>query len=142
MGIFGQDKGDRVARGLHQRARRGWGDQRKQVGSFLLRGRRGVGKTEVSGVAMDGVWSSASRYVQSNGEAYGCRGDRRAAGYGRLPTRAGWTEAIDKHPHCVLLADEARRLPGMCNLLLAASWDHGTFDGITAARRDFRSHTL
>ncbi|HTB67271.1 MAG TPA: AAA family ATPase, partial [Steroidobacteraceae bacterium] len=126
--IFGQDKAIEALSSSIKMARSGLGDQRKPVGSFLFAGPTGVGKTEVTrqlaiAMGIEFIRFDMSEYMERHTVS---RLIGAPPGYVGFDQGGLLTEAIAKHPHCVLLLDEVEKAhPDVFNLLLQVM-DHGT----------------
>jgi ATP-dependent Clp protease ATP-binding subunit ClpA len=138
--IFGQDKAiDSLAAAIKM-ARSGLGDQRKPVGSFLFAGPTGVGKTEVTrqlaiAMGIEFIRFDMSEYMERHTVS---RLIGAPPGYVGFDQGGLLTEAIAKHPHCVLLLDEVEKAhPDVFNLLLQVM-DHGTLTDNNGRKADFR----
>jgi ATP-dependent Clp protease ATP-binding subunit ClpA len=121
-------------------ARSGLGDQRKPVGSFLFAGPTGVGKTEVTrqlaiAMGVEFVRFDMSEYMERHTVS---RLIGAPPGYVGFDQGGLLTEAVVKHPHCVLLLDEIEKAhPDVFNLLLQVM-DHGTLTDNNGRKTDFR----
>jgi ATP-dependent Clp protease ATP-binding subunit ClpA len=121
-------------------SRSGLGDQRKPVGSFLFSGPTGVGKTEVTrqlaiAMGVEFVRFDMSEYMERHTVS---RLIGAPPGYVGFDQGGLLTEAIAKHPHCVLLLDEIEKAhPDVFNLLLQVM-DHGTLTDNNGRKADFR----
>jgi ATP-dependent Clp protease ATP-binding subunit ClpA len=121
-------------------ARSGLGDQRKPVGSFLFAGPTGVGKTEVTrqlaiALGVEFLRFDMSEYMERHTVS---RLIGAPPGYVGFDQGGLLTEAITKHPHCVLLLDEIEKAhPDVFNLLLQVM-DHGTLTDNNGRKADFR----
>jgi ATP-dependent Clp protease ATP-binding subunit ClpA len=138
--IYGQDKAiDSLAAAIKM-ARSGLGDQRKPVGSFLFAGPTGVGKTEVTrqlaiAMGIEFIRFDMSEYMERHTVS---RLIGAPPGYVGFDQGGLLTEAIAKHPHCVLLLDEVEKAhPDVFNLLLQVM-DHGTLTDNNGRKTDFR----
>jgi ATP-dependent Clp protease ATP-binding subunit ClpA len=138
--IFGQDRAvDSLAAAIKM-ARSGLGDQRKPLGSFLLAGPTGVGKTEVTrqlaiAMGVEFLRFDMSEYMERHTVS---RLIGAPPGYVGFDQGGLLTEAITKHPHCVLLLDEIEKAhPDVFNLLLQVM-DHGTLTDNNGRKADFR----
>jgi ATP-dependent Clp protease ATP-binding subunit ClpA len=138
--IFGQDKAiDSLASAIKM-ARSGLGDQRKPVGSFLFAGPTGVGKTEVTrqlaiAMGIEFLRFDMSEYMERHTVS---RLIGAPPGYVGFDQGGLLTEAVSKHPHCVLLLDEVEKAhPDVFNLLLQVM-DHGTLTDNNGRKADFR----
>jgi len=138
--IFGQDKAIEALSAAIKMARSGLGDQRKPVGSFLFAGPTGVGKTEVtrqlaSVMGVEFLRFDMSEYMERHTVS---RLIGAPPGYVGFDQGGLLTEAITKHPHCVLLLDEIEKAhPDVFNLLLQVM-DHGTLTDNNGRKADFR----
>jgi ATP-dependent Clp protease ATP-binding subunit ClpA len=138
--IFGQDKAIESLAAAIKMARSGLGDQRKPVGSFLFAGPTGVGKTEVTrqlaiAMGIEFIRFDMSEYMERHTVS---RLIGAPPGYVGFDQGGLLTEAIAKHPHCVLLLDEVEKAhPDVFNLLLQVM-DHGTLTDNNGRKADFR----
>jgi len=138
--IFGQDKAIEALASSIKMARSGLGDQRKPVGSFLFAGPTGVGKTEVTRqlalvMGVEFLRFDMSEYMERHTVS---RLIGAPPGYVGFDQGGLLTEAITKHPHCVLLLDEIEKAhPDVFNLLLQVM-DHGTLTDNNGRKADFR----
>jgi ATP-dependent Clp protease ATP-binding subunit ClpA len=138
--IFGQDKAIEALAAAIKMARSGLGDQRKPVGSFLFAGPTGVGKTEVTrqlaiSLGVEFLRFDMSEYMERHTVS---RLIGAPPGYVGFDQGGLLTEAITKHPHCVLLLDEIEKAhPDVFNLLLQVM-DHGTLTDNNGRKADFR----
>ncbi len=138
--IFGQDRAIDALAAAIKMARSGLGDQRKPVGSFLFAGPTGVGKTEVTrqlaiAMGVEFLRFDMSEYMERHTVS---RLIGAPPGYVGFDQGGLLTEAIAKHPHCVLLLDEIEKAhPDVFNLLLQVM-DHGTLTDNNGRKADFR----
>jgi len=138
--IFGQNKAIEALSAAIKMSRSGLGDQRKPVGSFLFSGPTGVGKTEVTrqlaiAMGVEFVRFDMSEYMERHTVS---RLIGAPPGYVGFDQGGLLTEAIAKHPHCVLLLDEIEKAhPDVFNLLLQVM-DHGTLTDNNGRKADFR----
>ena len=138
--IYGQDKAIETLASAIKMSRSGLGDQRKPVGSFLFAGPTGVGKTEVTrqlaaSLGVELVRFDMSEYMERHTVS---RLIGAPPGYVGFDQGGLLTEAITKHPHCVLLLDEIEKAhPDVFNLLLQVM-DHGTLTDNNGRKADFR----
>jgi len=138
--IFGQDRAIESLAAAIKMARSGLGDQRKPVGSFLFAGPTGVGKTEVTrqlaiAMGIEFIRFDMSEYMERHTVS---RLIGAPPGYVGFDQGGLLTEAIAKHPHCVLLLDEVEKAhPDVFNLLLQVM-DHGTLTDNNGRKADFR----
>jgi ATP-dependent Clp protease ATP-binding subunit ClpA len=138
--IFGQDKAIEALGSAIKMARSGLGEVRKPVGSFLFAGPTGVGKTEVTrqlaiAMGVEFLRFDMSEYMERHTVS---RLIGAPPGYVGFDQGGLLTEAITKHPHCVLLLDEIEKAhPDVFNLLLQVM-DHGTLTDNNGRKADFR----
>ncbi len=138
--IFGQDKAIEALAAAIKMARSGLGDQGKPVGSFLFAGPTGVGKTEVTRqlaitLGVEFLRFDMSEYMERHTVS---RLIGAPPGYVGFDQGGLLTEAVTKHPHCVLLLDEIEKAhPDVFNLLLQVM-DHGTLTDNNGRKADFR----
>jgi ATP-dependent Clp protease ATP-binding subunit ClpA len=142
--VFGQDEAiERLVASI-QVARAGLRDPQKPVGSFLLTGPTGVGKTEVAkrlaevlGVAF--LRFDMSEYMERHTVSRLVGAPPGYVGYDRGGLL---TEAVAKSPHAVLLLDEIEKAhEDVFNLLLQVM-DHGTLTDTNGKPTDFRHVVL
>jgi len=138
--IFGQDKAIEALGAAIKMSRSGLGDQHKPVGSFLFAGPTGVGKTEVTRqlaltLGVEFIRFDMSEYMERHTVS---RLIGAPPGYVGFDQGGLLTEAVAKHPHCVLLLDEVEKAhPDVFNLLLQVM-DHGTLTDNNGRKTDFR----
>jgi ATP-dependent Clp protease ATP-binding subunit ClpA len=138
--IFGQDAAIESLAASIKMSRSGLGDQRKPVGSFLFAGPTGVGKTEVTrqlaiALGVELIRFDMSEYMERHTVS---RLIGAPPGYVGFDQGGLLTEAINKHPHSVLLLDEVEKAhPDVFNLLLQVM-DHGTLTDNNGRKADFR----
>lgn len=138
--IFGQDPAIETLAASIKMSRSGLGDQRKPVGSFLFAGPTGVGKTEVTrqlaiALGVELIRFDMSEYMERHTVS---RLIGAPPGYVGFDQGGLLTEAINKHPHSVLLLDEVEKAhPDVFNLLLQVM-DHGTLTDNNGRKADFR----
>ncbi|HMN46664.1 MAG TPA: ATP-dependent Clp protease ATP-binding subunit ClpA [Povalibacter sp.] len=138
--IYGQDPAIDTLAASIKMSRSGLGDQRKPVGSFLFAGPTGVGKTEVTrqlaiALGVELIRFDMSEYMERHTVS---RLIGAPPGYVGFDQGGLLTEAINKHPHSVLLLDEIEKAhPDVFNLLLQVM-DHGTLTDNNGRKADFR----
>jgi ATP-dependent Clp protease ATP-binding subunit ClpA len=144
MVIFGQDKAvDQLTTAIKM-ARSGLRDDTKPIGSFLFAGPTGVGKTEVSKqlalrLGIELLRFDMSEYMERHTVS---RLIGAPPGYVGYDEGGLLTDAINKHPHSVLLLDEMEKAhPDVFNLLLQVM-DHGTLTDANGRKIDFRNVIL
>src|SRR6202035_3544842 len=116
--VFGQDQAIDALVSAIKLARAGLRDPEKPIGSYLFSGPTGVGKTEVA------------RLIGA------------PPGYVGFDQGGLLTDAIDQHPHSVLLLDEIEKAhPDLFNILLQIM-DHGKLTDHSGKQIDFRNVIL
>ncbi len=144
MVVFGQDQAIESLGSAIKLSRAGLKAPEKPVGSFLFAGPTGVGKTEVSKqlaevMGIELVRFDMSEYMESHTVS---RLIGAPPGYVGFDQGGLLTEAVCKHPHCVLLLDEIEKAhPEVFNLLLQIM-DHGTLTDNNGREADFRNVVL
>ncbi|WP_374028120.1 ATP-dependent Clp protease ATP-binding subunit ClpA [Bdellovibrio bacteriovorus] len=142
--IFGQDEAiDRLVANIKY-ARSGLGRPNKPIGSFLFTGPTGVGKTEVCrqlatimGVHFERF--DMSEYMEKHAVA---RMVGAPPGYVGYEEGGLLTEAVNKHPYCVLLLDEIEKAhPDITNILLQVM-DAGRLTDSNGRVADFKNVVL
>ncbi len=143
--VFGQDKAIEALAAAIKLSRAGLRDPEKPIGNYLFSGPTGVGKTEVARqLAVDaGHRADPLRHVASTWS--GIRVSRLIGappGYVGFDQGGMLTDAIDQHPHCVLLLDEIEKAhPDLFNILLQVM-DHGKLTDHNGKTVDFRNVIL
>lgn len=143
MMIFGQDEAIETLGAAVRLARSGLRDPLKPIGSFLFIGPTGVGKTEVCKqlakiLGIELVRFDMSEYMERHTVS---RLIGAPPGYVGYDEGGLLTEAVNKHPHSVVLLDEIEKAhPDVYNLLLQIM-DHGTLTDTNGRKTDFR-HTI
>jgi len=142
--VFGQDEAIKTITKAIKINRAGLGEDNKPVGSFLFTGATGVGKTEVAKelAAVMGVHFERfdmSEYSESHTVS---RLIGAPAGYVGSDKGGLLTEAIKKHPYCVLLLDEIEKAhPELMNILLQVM-DNATLTDNNGVKSDFQNVVL
>jgi len=144
MVVFGQDAAiDSLATAI-KLSRAGLKGNDKPIGSFLFSGPTGVGKTEVTKQLANVLGIELQRFDMSEYM------ERHTVSrlIGAPPGYVGFdqggllTDAVTKHPHCVVLLDEVEKAhPEVFNLLLQVM-DHGTLTDNNGRKADFRNVIL
>jgi len=141
MVVFGQDEAIETLANSVKMARSGLGGSNKPVGSFLFAGPTGVGKTEVTRqlsliMGLELIRFDMSEYMERHTVS---RLIGAPPGYVGYDQGGLLTEAVNKHPHSVLLLDEIEKAhPDVYNLLLQVM-DHGTLTDNNGRKADFRN---
>lgn len=138
--IYGQDQAVEALGAAIKLARSGLSDEQKPIGSFVFAGPTGVGKTEVTrqlanSLGIELVRFDMSEYMERHTAS---RLIGAPPGYVGFDQGGLLTEAINKHPHAVLLLDEIEKAhPDVFNLLLQVM-DHGSLTDNNGRKADFR----
>ncbi|MDH5777311.1 MAG: ATP-dependent Clp protease ATP-binding subunit ClpA, partial [Gammaproteobacteria bacterium] len=142
--IYGQDEAIETLATTIKLARAGLGNEQKPIGSFLFAGPTGVGKTEVTRqlariMGIELIRFDMSEYMERHTVS---RLIGAPPGYVGFDQGGLLTEAVNKHPHAVLLLDEIEKAhPDVFNLLLQVM-DHGTLTDNNGRKADFRNVTI
>jgi ATP-dependent Clp protease ATP-binding subunit ClpA len=142
--IFGQDKAVESLSAAIKMARSGLREEEKPIGSFLLAGPTGVGKTEVTRqlamcMGVELIRFDMSEYMERHTVS---RLIGAPPGYVGFDQGGLLTEAVTKNPHAVVLLDEVEKAhPEVFNLLLQVM-DHGTLTDNNGRQADFRNIIL
>jgi len=142
--IFGQDKAISTIVQAIKINKAGLGGDKKPIGSFLFTGPTGVGKTEVAkelsfqlGIHFERFDMSEYMEAHTISRLIGA-----PAGYVGFEKGGLLTEAIRKHPHCVLLLDEIEKAhPDLMSLLLQVM-DNAELTDNNGNKADFQNVIL
>jgi ATP-dependent Clp protease ATP-binding subunit ClpA len=141
MVVFGQDEAINSLGAAIKMSRSGLGNPQKPIGAFLFSGPTGVGKTEVTRqlahvLTIELIRFDMSEYMERHTVS---RLIGAPPGYVGFDQGGLLTEAVNKHPHAVLLLDEIEKAhPDVFNLLLQVM-DHGTLTDTNGRQVDFRN---
>ncbi len=142
--IFGQDSAiDQIATAI-KLSRAGLGHPDKPTGNFLFAGPTGVGKTELAKqlaktLGVEFLRFDMSEYMEKHTVS---RLIGAPPGYVGFDQGGLLTDAINKHPYCVLLLDEIEKAhPDLFNILLQVM-DHATLTDNNGRKADFRNVVL
>ncbi|HEX6612770.1 MAG TPA: ATP-dependent Clp protease ATP-binding subunit ClpA [Rhodanobacteraceae bacterium] len=144
MVIFGQDQAIDMLSSAIKMARSGLGDPAKPIGCFLFAGPTGVGKTEVTRqlalqLGIELIRFDMSEYMEAHSVS---RLIGAPPGYVGFDQGGLLTDAVVKHPHCVLLLDEIEKAhPDVFNVLLQVM-DHGTLTDTNGREANFKNAIL
>jgi ATP-dependent Clp protease ATP-binding subunit ClpA len=144
MTVFGQDEAITALSAAIKLSRAGLKSPEKPIGCFMFAGPTGVGKTEVTKqlaktLGIELIRFDMSEYMERHTVS---RLIGAPPGYVGYDQGGLMTEAISKHPHCVLLLDEIEKAhPEVFNLLLQVM-DHGTLTDNNGRKADFRNVIL
>jgi len=141
MVVYGQDEAIDTLSGAIKMSRSGLGNEDRPIGSFLFAGPTGVGKTEITRqlsmiLGIELIRFDMSEYMERHTVS---RLIGAPPGYVGFDQGGLLTEAVNKHPHAVLLLDEVEKAhPDVFNLLLQVM-DHGTLTDNNGRKADFRN---
>src|SRR5919107_1000805 len=142
--VFGQDMAIEKLASAIKLSRAGLRDPDKPIGNYLFSGPTGVGKTEVArqlasvlGVPLQRFDMSEYMERHSVSRLIGA-----PPGYVGYDQGGLLTDAVDQHPHCVLLLDEIEKAhPDLFNILLQVM-DNGKLTDHHGKTVDFRNTIL
>ena len=142
--VFGQDPAIDALSAAIKLSRAGLREPEKPIGCYLFSGPTGVGKTEVARQLAHSMGIELHRFDMSEYM------ERHSVSrlIGAPPGYVGFdqggllTDAVDQHPHCVLLLDEIEKAhPDVFNILLQVM-DHGKLTDHNGKTVDFRNVIL
>ena len=142
--VFGQDKAIGELSGAIKLSRAGLREPEKPIGNYLFSGPTGVGKTEVArqlahSMGIELIRFDMSEYMERHTVS---RLIGAPPGYVGFDQGGLLTDAIDQHPHSVLLLDEIEKAhPDLFNILLQVM-DHGKLTDHNGKEVDFRNAIL
>ncbi len=142
--VFGQDGAISTIVQSIKRNKAGLNIDKKPIGSFLFTGPTGVGKTEVAKELSNQLGIHFERFDMSEYmEAHTIsRLIGAPAGYVGFENGGLLTEAIRKHPHCVLLLDEVEKAhPDLMSVLLQVM-DNAELTDNSGNKADFQNVIL
>jgi ATP-dependent Clp protease ATP-binding subunit ClpA len=142
--VYGQDKALQALTSAIKLARAGLRDPEKPIGCYLFSGPTGVGKTEAArqlsiSLGIELIRFDMSEYMERHTVS---RLLGAPPGYVGFDQGGLLTDAIDQHPHCVLLLDEIEKAhQDLYNILLQVM-DHGKLTDHNGKTIDFRNVIL
>ena len=142
--VFGQDEAlDQLSTAMKM-ARAGLRDPQKPIGCYLFAGPTGVGKTEAARqlaltLGIELLRFDMSEYMERHTVS---RLIGAPPGYVGYDQGGLLTDAVDQHPHSVVLLDEIEKAhPDVFNILLQVM-DHGALTDAVGKKVDFRNVIL
>ena len=142
--VFGQDHAIEALSAAIKLSRAGLRDAEKPIGNYLFSGPTGVGKTEVAKqlaktLGIELIRFDMSEYMERHSVS---RLIGAPPGYVGFDQGGLLTDAIDQHPHAVLLLDEVEKAhQDLFNILLQVM-DHGKLTDHNGKSVDFRNTIL
>jgi ATP-dependent Clp protease ATP-binding subunit ClpA len=142
--VYGQNEAVAALASAIKLARAGLRDPEKPIGSYLFSGPTGVGKTEAArqlaiSLGLELTRFDMSEYMERHTVS---RLIGAPPGYVGFDQGGLLTDAIDQHPHSVLLLDEIEKAhPDLFNILLQIM-DHGKLTDHSGKQIDFRNVIL
>ncbi|MBV6632786.1 MAG: ATP-dependent Clp protease ATP-binding subunit ClpA [Alphaproteobacteria bacterium] len=139
--VFGQDNAIDALVSAIKLARAGLRDPEKPIGNYLFSGPTGVGKTEVArqlamNLGIELTRFDMSEYMERHSVS---RLIGAPPGYVGFDQGGMLTDAVDQHPHSVLLLDEIEKAhPDLYNILLQIM-DYGKLTDHNGKTVDFRN---
>src|SRR5512139_3339615 len=142
--VFGQERAIDQLSAAIKLARAGLRSPEKPIGSYLLAGPTGVGKTEVTRqlarlLGLELIRFDMSEYMERHSVS---RLIGAPPGYVGFDQGGLLTDQVNQHPHCVILLDEIEKAhPDVFNILLQVM-DHGKLTDHNGRTVDFRNVIL
>jgi ATP-dependent Clp protease ATP-binding subunit ClpA len=142
--VYGQDDAIDQLSSAMKMARAGLRDSNKPIGSYLFSGPTGTGKTETarqlaSTLGIELLRFDMSEYMERHTVS---RLIGAPPGYVGFDQGGLLTDAVDQHPHAVVLLDEIEKAhPDVYNILLQVM-DHGALTDSNGKKIDFRNVVL
>ena len=142
--VFGQDEAIHQLSASMKLARAGLRDPQKPIGCYLFSGPTGVGKTEVakqlaSTLGIELLRFDMSEYMERHTVS---RLIGAPPGYVGHDQGGLLTDAVDQHPHAVVLLDEIEKAHSDVYNILLQVMDHGVLTDAVGKKVDFRNVIL
>ncbi|MBP7066215.1 AAA family ATPase, partial [Ferrovibrio sp.] len=142
--VYGQDAAIEALSSAIKLARAGLREPEKPIGSYLFSGPTGVGKTEVARqlallMGVELIRFDMSEYMERHSVS---RLIGAPPGYVGFDQGGLLTDAVDQHPHAVLLLDEIEKAHGDLFNILLQVMDHGKLTDNNGKSVDFRNVVL
>ena len=142
--VFGQDNAIDQMSSAIKLSRSGLGNETRPIGNFLFAGPTGVGKTEVTQqlaiiMGVELVRFDMSEYMERHSVS---RLIGAPPGYVGYEQGGLLTDAVIKHPYCVVLLDEMEKAHSDIYNILLQVMDHGTLTDNNGRKVDFRNVVL
>ncbi|MGF1462171.1 MAG: ATP-dependent Clp protease ATP-binding subunit ClpA [Maricaulaceae bacterium] len=142
--VYGQDQAITQLAAAIKLARAGLREANKPIGCYIFAGPTGVGKTEVARQLASVLGVELTRFDMSEYMERHTVSRLLGAppGYVGYDQGGQLTDAVDQHPHCVLLLDEIEKAhPDIFNILLQVM-DNGSLTDANGKKVDFRNVIL
>ncbi|WP_300299460.1 ATP-dependent Clp protease ATP-binding subunit ClpA [Ferrovibrio sp.] len=142
--VYGQDQAIDALASAIKLALAGLREPEKPIGNYLFSGPTGVGKTEVARqlahiMGVELIRFDMSEYMERHSVS---RLIGAPPGYVGFDQGGLLTDAVDQHPHCVLLLDEIEKAHGDLFNILLQVMDHGKLTDNNGKHVDFRNVVL
>ncbi len=142
--VFGQDEALHQLASAMKMARAGLREPNKPIGSYLFSGPTGTGKTETvrqlaATLGIELLRFDMSEYMERHTVS---RLIGAPPGYVGFDQGGLLTDAVDQHPHAVVLLDEIEKAHQDVYNILLQVMDHGTLTDANGKKVDFRNVVL